>query len=284
MYEWLGQNKLRAVFYSVIVGNILIWSFFFSLPDGKLHLKIYDVGQGDAIFLRTPGGHKVLIDGGPNNKILDYLGEELPFYSKKLDLVILTHPQSDHLTGLVDVVERYQISYLWMNETKNETKLFSEWQDVLKNREATASIVRQGDRMVFPDKTEITVVWPKNDLTVSDINAHSVVVLVTYGDFDALLTGDADRQTQPYTSGSRHVEVFKVPHHGAKESFDEKFVRTISPEVSVISVGSKNSYGHPSTQAVNVLEEVGSKIYRTDKDGTIEIVSDGKSWYTNLQK
>ncbi|HEX7455964.1 MAG TPA: MBL fold metallo-hydrolase [Candidatus Nanoarchaeia archaeon] len=275
-----SQNKFRAVFYSVIIGNILIWSFLFSLPDGNLHLKIYDVGQGDAIFLRTPGGYKVLIDGGPNNTILDYLGEELPFYSKKIDLLILTHPQSDHLTGLVEVVKRYQIDNLWISGTSNKTRLFSEWQELLQKRNIPTTVVKQRDLMVFPDKTQISVMWPKSALLVSDINAYSVVVLVSYGNFDALLTGDADKQVQPYTSDSGHVEVFKVPHHGSKNSVDLNYLQTISPDVSVISVGSKNSYGHPSPGVVNLLENLGSKVYRTDKNGTTEIVSDGKSWYT----
>jgi competence protein ComEC len=278
------QNKFRAIFYSVIIGNILVWSLFFSLPDGRLHLKIYDVGQGDAVFLHTPGGYKVLIDGGPNEKILDYLGRELPFYSKKIDLLVLTHPQSDHLTGLVEVIKRYQIDNLWINGSENKTKLFDQWQVSLQKRGIPTTVVHQGDKMIFPDKTEIEVFWPKGELAFGDINAHSIVVLVSYGSFDALLTGDADKQVQPYTSNSGHVEVFKVPHHGSKESIDREFVRTISPAVSVISVGSKNSHGHPSFEAINSLEKLGSKVYRTDKNGTVEIVSDGKSWYTNLQK
>ena len=136
--------------------------------------------------------------------------------------------------------------------------------------------------MIFPDKTEISVFWPKKGLVNSDTNVYSIVVLVSYGEFDALLTGDADKQVQPYTSGTNHVEVFKIPHHGAKESINKDFVSSTSPEISVISVGPKNSYGHPSQEVIDFLEKSGSKVYRTDKNGTVEIVSDGKSWYTKL--
>ena len=280
MEEWLRNNKFRLIFNSLIVSNILIWSFFFTLPDNKLHLKIYDVGQGDAIFLRTAKDFRLLIDGGPSNKVLEYLGQDLPFYSKSIDLLILTHPQADHLTGLVEVVKRYNIKTLWISDAKNETRVFGEWQAVLRETDIDPLVVSRGDKLILPDSTEIRVLSPKRQIVNQDVNAASVVVLVSYGDFNALLTGDADRQVQPYTGNEDQVEVFKVPHHGAKESINQNFAATLSPEVSVISVGAKNKYGHPNQNVINFLENLGSKVYRTDKNGTIEIVSDGKSWYT----
>ena len=283
MEEWLRNNKFRLIFNSLIVSNILIWSFFFSLPDHKLHLKVYDVGQGDAIFIRSAGGFRILVDGGPSNQVVEYLGDDLPFYSKSIDLVILTHPQADHLTGLVEVVERYNIKTLWISDAKNETRVFSKWQAVLQEADIDPVIVNQGDKLVLPDSTEIRVLSPRKEMEDKDVNAASVVVLVSYGDFNALLTGDADRQVQPYTGNEDQVEVFKVPHHGAKESINQNFAATLSPEVSVISVGAKNKYGHPNQNVINFLENLGSKVYRTDKNGTIEIVSDGKSWYTRTQ-
>ncbi|OGY25902.1 MAG: hypothetical protein A2Z24_02365 [Candidatus Woykebacteria bacterium RBG_16_44_10] len=280
MEEWLRNNKFRLIFNSLIVSNILIWSFFFTLPDAKLHLKIYDVGQGDAIFLRTAGDFRILVDGGPSNKVLEYLGTDLPFYSKSIDLVILTHPQADHLTGLVEAVKRYNIKSLWVSDAKNETRIFSKWQAVLQESEIDPVVVNQGDKLILPDGTEIRVLSPRKEGMNQDVNSASVVVLVSYGNFDALLTGDADQHSQPYTGNEGHVEVFKVPHHGAKESIDQNFVATLSPEVSVISVGANNKYGHPSQNVISFLENLGSKVYRTDKNGTTEIVSDGKSWYT----
>ena len=280
MEEWLRNNKFKLIFNSLIVSNIIIWSFFFSLPDHKLHLKVYDVGQGDAIFIRSAGGFRILVDGGPSNQVVEYLGDDLPFYSKSIDLVILTHPQADHLTGLVEVVKRYNIKTLWISDAKNETRVFSEWKAVLEEADIDPVIVSQGDKLLLPDGTEIQVLSPRKEMVGQDVNAASVVILVSYGDFDALLTGDADRQVQPYTGNEGHVEVFKVPHHGAEESINQNFVATLSPEVSVISVGAKNKYGHPNQNVIRFLENLGSKVYRTDKNGTTEIVSDGKSWYT----
>lgn len=284
MLEKLKQSKIKVSLYVFVVINILVWSFYFSLPDGKLHLKVLDVGQGDAIYLETPGGYRILIDGGPDSHVLKYLGDSIPFYSRKIDLLILTHPQADHLAGLVEVAKRYQIGTLWVSDSENNTKVFSRWQEVLRQKRINKIKVSSGDKIKLPDKTSILVVWPPKLIKSVDLNSTSVVILVSFGKFDALLTGDADRQFQPYTMMNAPVEVFKVPHHGSKTALNEGFVKTLSPQISIISVGEKNSYGHPNQGVINFLETIGSKVYRTDNNGTVEIVSDGNSWYTKSDK
>ena len=284
MREWLEHNKKKLIFQALIVSNILIWGFFLSLPDGKLHLKFYDVGQGDSIFLETATGFKILIDGGPDDKVVGYLGKDLPFYSKRIDLLILTHPEADHLTGLLEVVKRYHIKTLWINGARNETRLFAEWEALLKMNKITTMLISQGDRVVFPDKTTVTVLWPKEKASGTNLNTTSIVVQISFGSFDAILTGDADKSAQPFTTDGRSIEVFKVPHHGSKTAINEDFVSTLSPGVSVISVGAKNRYGHPSPEVLNLLTKIRSKTYRTDTNGTVEIVSDGKNWYTRTER
>src|SRR3989337_2980014 len=121
MSEYIKVNKHKFLIVGLSFLAIGIWSVSFRLPDSKLHVKVLDVGQGDSIFIRTPSGYKILIDGGPNNKVLDHLGAELPFYDKTLDLVVLTHPEKDHLTGLIEVVKRYEIKNLWVSYGENKT-------------------------------------------------------------------------------------------------------------------------------------------------------------------
>lgn len=278
MSEWLKANKIKLTILALLVGSLLVWGFVFSLPDGKLHLRVYDVGEGDSIFLETAAGYKILVDGGPDNKVLDYLGKDMPFYSKQLDLLISTHPDADHLSGLLEVVKRYKIKTLWVNGYQLDSRLFKSWNSLLAEKKVPEVVVYQGDKLVFPDKTQIQVLWPKKDFVASSDNSYSIVVQLTYGDFDAILTGDADQKVQPYTSSTAHVEVFKVPHHGAKTAINETYLSTLSPEVSIISVGAKNPYGHPSAEAINLLKKAGSKVYRTDKNGTIEVISDGEGW------
>ena len=280
----MGQNKKRISLYSLVIANILIWSFYFSIHQNDFHIKIYDVGQGDSIFLRTAGGYTILIDGGPNAKVVQYLGEDIPFYSRKIDLLILTHPQSDHLTGLMEVIKRYDIGSLWVSDSDNNSKQFEKWKSQLTDQQIEPQIVSQGDKMVFSDGTQVLVLWPKPNATSSDLNDLSVVTLISYGSFDALLTGDAEENNQPYSQNIPDIEVLKVPHHGSKTAVSKNFVAAVSPEVGVISVGSKNPYGHPREETIKILQDFGSKVYTTAQNGTVEIVSDGKSWYTTTQR
>ena len=284
MESWLEPNKKRILITSLVVVNILIWNFYFSIQDKKLHLKVYDVGQGDAIFIKSPKGFNILIDGGPNQSVIGYLSKDISFYSRKIDLLILTHPQADHMTGLLEVVKRYQIKTLWISAAKVDTRIYQDWIKLIEEKNINYRVVYQGEKTIFPDGTKVEILWPKKDMISDDINSYSVVTLVSYGEFDALLTGDADKPNQPYTSSESHVEVFKVPHHGSRASINKSFVATILPDVSIISVGKNMQYGHPNPQVIKFLEQTGSKVYRTDKNGTVEIVSDGKSWYTNPDK
>lgn len=258
---------------------ILIWSTLLRSPDNKLHIKVFDVGQGDSIFIRTPEGRKILIDGGPNKKVLDYLGSELPFYDKTLDLVVLTHPDKDHLSGLIEVAKRYKINNLWVSYGENDTAEYEEWKVILEEENIEARLVWSGDKMVFSDGVELEVISPKQGDSATSLNSTSVVIMIDFEDFEGILTGDGDKNIQPYDYLTK-VELLQVPHHGAKDALSESYLKKLSPEIAVISVGESNRYGHPHQNSLEMLVSIGSKIYRTDQSGTIEIVTDGESWYT----
>ena len=282
MREWLRINKFKIAFVSILLANIIIWSFYFSLPDGKLHIKVYDVGQGDSILIKTASGKTILVDGGPDNSVLGYLGRDIPFYLKNIDLVVLTHPDADHLTGLIEVVKQYKVRKIWVNGVKKDTRVYQNWEKALSESSLKVEIVKAGNKLKLEDSLILSVIWPQKDFISSKTNLLGIVIKLSYGEFDALLAADADKNVQPYTSSLGHVEVLKVPHHGASESVSEAFLNLTSPEVSIISVGEKNPYNHPRQEALDLLTKSGSKIYRTDKDGSIEIVSNGESWYTRL--
>ena len=284
MTERLRINKFKIAFVSILLGNILIWSFYFSLPDGKLHIKVYDVGQGDSILIKTASGKTVLVDGGPDNSVLGYLGGDIPFYSKNIDLVVLTHPDADHLTGLIEVVKQYKVRKIWVNGVNKDTRVCQDWEKALSELNLKVEIVKAGSKLKLKDSLILSVIWPPKDFISSKTNLAGIVIKLSYGEFDALLTADADKNAQPYTSSLGQIEVLKVPHHGASESVSEAFLNLTSPEVSIISVGEKNPYNHPRQEALDLLKKSGSKIYRTDKDGSIEIVSNGESWYTKTSQ
>ncbi len=274
-----------ATILILFLACFLVWGLFFFLPRQQLSLKFYDVGQGDSVFIRTPAGYKIVVDGGPNNKVVNYLDKELALWDRKIDLLVLTHPQADHLFGLVEVVKRFKIGKLLISGVDNDTNLYKLWMKTLKEIGINPIIVTQSSTISLSDTVNFGVVWPKEEKPqVSDLNEACIVMKVSYGNFDALLTGDADQKVQPYGSSLSEVEVLKVPHHGSKTAMSDEFVSLIKPQVSVISLGKNNSYGHPGKSTLEQLQKIKSKIFRTDQNGTIEIVSDGDRWYTLTER
>ncbi len=261
---------------------VLFFASLLSLPDGKLHLVFCDVGQGDAIYLRTAHGEDVLVDGGPNEKVLSCLGEHMPFYDRTIELMILSHPQADHLTGLISVLERYSVKYFVSSGMGSETEGYQQLEKLLKDKKVSQKTELAGAKVKL-DNLILNALWPSGKVLgattmASDSNDISLILELSYGQFDVLLTGDAGREVQRQLGLIQQVDVLKVPHHGSKTALLESFLTEIKPKLAVISVG-KNSYGHPTPETLELLKNAGAKILRTDKDGEIEIVSDGEKWW-----
>jgi beta-lactamase superfamily II metal-dependent hydrolase len=287
--------KKGYVLSGIVTGCILLFTFFSQLPDGKLHVIICDVGQGDAAYIKFPGGEDMLIDGGPGGKtpkVLGCLGKYMPLFDRTIDIVVLTHPQEDHLGGLEEVVKRYEVKNFVHSDVGNTTQGFETLMSTVKEKRIMERIVGTGEKISIGAAT-VSVVWPEssflaekkaaNVLGVSNVNDASVVLKLSYGTFDAVFPGDADSHvdgnlTKIPLSDPDEIEVLKVPHHGSKTGMTEGFYEWLGPiKLAVISVG-KNMYGHPAAETITRLEKDGAQVLRTDKEGNIEVVSDGKSW------
>lgn len=311
------MNKKFKYFISTLVLLLLVSLLFLTQqPDGKLHLYFCDVGQGDAIYIRFPDSTDMLIDGGPGNKVLDCLSQNMPFYDREINVVMLTHPQADHLNGLIPVLERYRVLYFISSPLGNSTLGYQKLQDIILKKNIEVKNLYSNQSIDF-GKVKFRSLWPeknwlvnnincsnnncstlasKNDSVLgistdnSDLNNFSEMGILSYGSFDVLLTGDGDKRIQddilkiynnqidPDQIGV-DIEVMKVPHHGSKTAITNEFLQRFKPQLAVISVG-KNSYGHPNSELINKLFSLGAQVMRTDQDGTIEIISDGLSWQT----
>ena len=282
------MKKLVFLFFTAsIFLIILIFFVFFRFNDSKLHIVICNVGQGDAIFIRTPAQADILIDGGPDKKVLDCLSRHMPFWDRSLDLVIMTHPDADHSTGLVDVIKRYQVSSFYTEEVAGKTQIFKLLETVLAEKKLSAKYLHLGDRLSDSSGFSMQTLWPslkaiqETDQNRANLrlNELSVIELISYGKFSALLTGDAGSKVMDQIADrARSIIILKVPHHGSKTGMSDQFLSLTSPEIAVISVGVKNKYGHPTKFSLDLLESHKVKILRTDLDGEIEILSDGKTW------
>lgn len=323
--------KLRIgyLIVGITTGLIVLLGFFTSLPDGKLHIVFCAVGQGDAAYIRFPDGRDMLVDGGPNNSVLDCLGRHMPFWDRTINMVLLTHPQKDHMQGLITVLDRYSTDYFVRSDIVNTTDGYKALMEVVGRRNVKQQFVTTGETVTV-GSTVLSILWPSSDqiakmnpqpsshLTIQplpanvlgsssiDLNDGSIVFALRYGSFDALFTGDADIRVETgwrniqlarldSASSSRladsTLEVLKYPHHGSKTAMTPEFVGRLFPQLSasrpgleaglaIISVG-KNNYGHPAPATLATLVKQGVQVKRTDTEGDIEVVSDGKNWSVN---
>lgn len=248
----------------------------------SLVVTVFDVGQGDAILIRTPSGDTILVDGGPDRRILEKLGSALPFWDRTIDLVVLTHPHADHVTGLIDVLARYPVARILGTGVVHTTPEYLEFLQTIKDRGKILEEARRGDRFEFGD-VAMEVLAPIESLAgkrVEELNNTSIVLRATYGETHFLLTGDAQGEVEEelLSSGSvSSADVLKVGHHGSKDASSERFLAAVHPTYAVISVGKDNSYGHPSPRTLARLERAGSWVLRTDEHGDIRFTSDGRT-------
>ena len=283
-----------------------VWLIVTKIPDNNLHLIFCDVGQGDAILV-TYKTTQILIDGGPDRKVLDCLAKFMPIWDHQIEAILLTHPQADHATGLISVIRRYQISS-FLTTLLHPTAQFANTLEQELNHQSVPVVFSDSTTSLRYSLVKLDIVWPtpqflattnndptclaqKDDhvlgcrTTPQDLNFFSQVVHLKFNQFDALLTGDADSQVQGEILATGQifpVEILKFPHHGSKTGLAPQFLHQVSPQLAVISVG-KNSYGHPTPEALNLLDQNHAPYLRTDQVGDIEVITNGTTWWINHQ-
>lgn len=282
------MSKQLKLIHLVIVLCLSIFALstrsYTNQKDGLLKIYFFDVGQGDAIFIEAPNGSQVLIDGGPDNKVVQKLGEAMPFYDKEIDMVVLTHSDADHITGLIEVLERYEVENIVYSNIVRKSALYEAWQEAVAEEGANIIEPVAGKVIDLGSGVTLSMAHPGELLAgkvLEKTNNESVVIMLKYGEVETLLTGDieARAERQIILSGTNlDADILKVAHHGSKTSTTEEFLYDVSPQVAVIQVGAKNRYGHPTPEVLKRLEEYDIKYYRTDIDGDIKIVSDGQSF------
>lgn len=248
-----------------------------SLSDKVLKVVFCDVGQGDAIYIRTPGDIDILVDGGPGNKVLECLSENMPFWDRQIELVFATHPDADHISGLIGVLRNYKVGSFNTVSASKETKVFSELSNLIKSEKIPYKELAAGDKFNLSDGVLIKILWPVAGFSSKDINEYSLVQILKFGEFDLLLAGDVTAKILNALdfSGSS-IEVLKLPHHGSKTGVDDKTFESLQAELAIVSAGKNNSYHHPHPSVLSLLKKYNVEYKRTDEVGDIEVVTDGK--------
>ncbi|MBA4179304.1 MAG: DNA internalization-related competence protein ComEC/Rec2 [Anaerolinea sp.] len=270
-----NQNRRAVLVWSASAAAIVVLAVPVSLlpigGPGDLEMSVLDVGQGDAILLTTPSGKRVLVDGGPSSiGLARELGAVLPHWQRRIDVVIVTHPQEDHIGGVPGLLRRYDVRAEWDTGATNMTMAAS----LYTQRAGRRRTVQAGDGFTI-DGVRFEVLWPPPDYETKQLNDRSVVLRVTYGEVSMLLTGDfeAAAQLALMARGDVSADVLKVPHHGSKTS-SAAFLKAVDPALAVISVGDKNRFGHPAEETLEALS--GTRLLRTDQDGRVTVTTDGK--------
>ncbi|TSC93461.1 MAG: competence protein ComEC [Candidatus Berkelbacteria bacterium Athens1014_28] len=283
----MGRRKINFKAWILIFLfflTVAIWSVYFKEPDNSLQVILLDVGQGDAVLIEK-GSWQVLIDGGPDNKIVEKLSKYMPLEDRKIEEVILTHPHADHVTGLGGIISRYEIGKINYNGLNYNSKIYESFLQKTKEKNIPVSVPKIGEEEKIFDKGVIKFLWPgENASTYSDnLNNTSEVFKFTYGNFSALFSGDAETEVwqeieKNNLSDISNLVYFKVPHHGSKNGVDDILANIIKPKISTISCGKNNQFGFPHKEATEALIKAGSDIYRTDQNGDIVLKTDGEKW------
>jgi competence protein ComEC len=269
----------------LFLANFFAWIVVFDLKSHKfLEVNFFDVDQGDAIFIETPTRHQILIDGGPSSKIIEKLAREIPFWDRSIDLIILTHPEKDHITGILEVLKRYKVENILWTGIVRDIPEYKEWLNLIEKEKANIKIAKAGKKISCKNcQWKIEIFYPFESLEgeeFEDSNNTSIVSKLIFGNSSFLFTGDIYKDVEEsltLTSFDLNSKILKVAHHGSKTSSSEKFLEKVLPAIAVISVG-ENKYGHPNKETLESFEKYGIRVLRTDREGDIKIISDGTKY------
>jgi len=295
--------KIRLLILIILLFGVIfaLYAAFREERKGILTVAFLNIGQGDAIFIEAPSGNQVLIDGGPSKAILRELSKVMPFYDRSIDVVLATHADQDHVGGLPDVLNKYDVNIFMETGVPGESSSYKELEKIieeksqglplgnLKGETLKKILARRGMEVDLGEGAILQVLFPDRDPSGMETNTSSIVARLVYGENEFLFTGDSPQAIENYLVSVSQgqplkvvpeglpltSDVLKAGHHGSKTSSSAAFVSAVSPEYVVISAGKDNRYGHPNQEVLDIITNFGAKILRTDLSGRIVFKSDG---------
>ncbi|MEK7179981.1 MAG: ComEC/Rec2 family competence protein [Patescibacteria group bacterium] len=262
-----------AILLFLILSNVLIWYAVSAEEGDTLKVSFLDVGQGDAIFIEAPNGNQMLIDGGKGKVVLEELAKVMPSYDRSIDIVLATHPDADHIGGLPEVLNRFDVSLFLEPGVSSDSAIYQGLEEIVKEKGIKKILARRGMNINLGGGVTFIVLFPDRDVSQFETNTASIVGKLVYGDSSFLLTGDSPKKIEQYLilldKKGLDSDVLKAGHHGSRTSSDEFFVQAVSPEYTIISAGKNNQYGHPHKEVLDILKRFGTVILNTYETGTI---------------
>jgi len=248
--------------------------------DGILTISFLNIGQGDAIFIESPTGMQVVIDGGPNKAIMKEITSIMPWYDRHIDMIMVTNPDKDHYEGFIPLFSRYTIGVEVEPGTVSQTEMYRTLKNIIQTKKVASIVARRGQIIDIGGGAYIQILFPDRDVSGLSTNNGSIVAKLVYGQTSVLLTGDSPIAIEEYLISQDKTildsDILKVGHHGSRTSTSGAFVQAISPAYAVISAGKDNSYGHPHKEVLDILAKKKVPVLGTYDLGRITFVSDGK--------
>ncbi len=282
--ERIRKYLPEILLISIFILTIVIWFFVFIHNNRNDYLKVVflDVGQGDAIYIEAPNGRQVLIDGGPDAKVLASLSKVMPFADRSLDMVMTTHGDMDHIGGLPILLDNYKVASVITNGASSDSQIFSSLEERISKNKINKIIAHRGMRIILDDEKNIylDILFPDRDASLLESNDGSIVGKLVYGESSFMLTGDATIYTENLISWNEEestldVDVLKLGHHGSRTSSSILWLEKVSPEVAIISAGKNNRYGHPNSEVLERLSDLKISYLSTYQKGNIIFKSNG---------
>ena len=249
--------------------------------DGLMTVTFLDVGQGDAIFIESPTGTQVVVDGGPGKVLMREISSVLPFYDRSVDMIVVTNPDKDHYEGFIGFLKKYAVDVVLEPGTTNVSGVYKTFEEEIKIRKISKVIARRGQIVDIGGGAYIEILFPDRDISGLGANDGSIVMRLVYGDTSVMLQGDSTAKIEEYLialGGNLDSDILKTGHHGSKTSTIENYVDVVSPEWAIISAGKDNTYGHPHKETLDTLNKEKVKILGTYDLRRIIFKSDGKKF------
>lgn len=271
-----------VVLLLLLVSSYVVWTLpqqVFGTASTNLQVHFLDVGQGDAILIQTPKGVEVLIDGGRNASVLQKLAEVMTVWDRDIDMIVGTHPDTDHIGGLTDVLKNYTVGTILTTENEGDSSTADLYRSLSSAEGAEIIYARRGQEFALDASTTLRVLFPDVDPSAMETNTSSIVLQLQYGNSTFMLTGDSPKNIEEYLvlieGEYLKSDVLKVGHHGSRTSTSELFLDEVQPQFAIISAGKDNSYGHPHVEVTDLLFNKRVQMFNTAEEGTITLLSDG---------
>jgi len=295
-----GKKYLIRALAAIIALLIINLSIYFQNRSEPNILKVYflDVVQGDSILIETPNGTQTIIDAGANNKVISELSEVVPFFDRTIDIIIPTHSDLDHIAGFPEILRRFNVKNYYDSGFVDNDDLNTEIKLLVQNEKGiNVKKISRGDNIILDKEHNISleILWPPANYETKENNNRSIVARLDYGETSFLFTGDGgfdvekvlvensnrdSTSTKIDSENILDVDILKAGHHGSKTASSLEFLEKVTPELTIISAGKDNKFGHPNQEALDNINKVGSKIKNTAEVGRILIKSDGVNYWS----